>query len=45
MHAGTLALIEGLLIALSVAEPEQTRAALEALNAVRRAVSGDRMDI
>ena len=45
MHAGTLALIEGLLIALSVAEPERTRAALEALNTVRRAVSGDGMDI
>ena len=45
MHAGTLALIEGLLIALSVAEPARTRAALEALNHARQAVSGDGMDI
>lgn len=45
LHAGTLALIEGLLIALSVAEPERSRASLDGLNAARQALSGHGMDI
>lgn len=45
LHAGTLALIEGLLIALSVAEPERSRTSLDALNAARQALSGHGMDI
>lgn len=44
MHAGTLALLEGLLIAVAAAEPGRAAAALDALNAARRAISGDRMD-
>lgn len=45
LHAGTLALIEGLLIALSLAEPVRTRAALDALNAARQGLSGRGMDL
>ncbi len=45
MHAGTLALIEGLLIAISAADPERTRDALDALNATRQSLSGHGMDL
>lgn len=45
LHAGTLALIEGLLIALSLAQPTRTRDALDALNAARQVVSGLGMDL
>lgn len=45
MHAGTLALLEGLLIAVSAADPERAAGALDALNAARRAISSDGMDL
>lgn len=45
MHAGTLALLEGLLIAVSAADPERAASALDALNAARRAISSDSMDL
>ncbi|RME99499.1 MAG: MurR/RpiR family transcriptional regulator [Alphaproteobacteria bacterium] len=45
MHAGTLALLEGLLIAVSAADPERTASALDALNAARRAISGGSMEL
>ncbi|WP_461307490.1 MurR/RpiR family transcriptional regulator [Albidovulum sp.] len=45
MHTGTLALLEGLLIAVSAADPERAAGALDALNAARRAISSDGMDL
>ncbi|MGV6847329.1 MAG: MurR/RpiR family transcriptional regulator [Marinibacterium sp.] len=45
LHAGTLALIEGLLLALSRANPARTRDALDALNAARQGLSGRGMDL
>ncbi len=45
MHAGTLALLEALLIAVSAAEPERVAGALDALNAARQAISGGGMDL
>ncbi|TYO84718.1 MurR/RpiR family transcriptional regulator [Oceanicella actignis] len=45
MHAGTLALLEGLLIAVAAAAPERAVAALDALNAARRSISGGGMDL
>lgn len=45
MHAGTLALLEGFLIAVSAADPARTAAALEALNTARQAISGNGMDL
>lgn len=45
MHAGTLALLEGLLIAVSAADPERAAAALDALNAARRAITGRGMNL
>lgn len=43
LHAGTMALLEGLLLALSAAAPERVKAALENLNAVRQSLSGGAM--
>ena len=45
LHAGTLALLEGLLVAISAAEPDRTKAALEDLNASRQALSGAGMGL
>ncbi|AKO99397.1 Transcriptional regulator (plasmid) [Marinovum algicola DG 898] len=45
LHAGTLALLEGLLVALSAAEPDRTKAALEELNAARAVISGSGMGL
>lgn len=45
MHAGTLALLEGLLIAVSAADPDRTAVALETMNAARLTVSGGGMDL
>ncbi|MCO6411064.1 MurR/RpiR family transcriptional regulator [Hoeflea alexandrii] len=45
LHAGTLALLEGLLLALSATEPDRTKAALEDLNASRQALSGAGMGL
>ncbi|MAN56157.1 MAG: MurR/RpiR family transcriptional regulator [Paracoccus sp. (in: a-proteobacteria)] len=45
LHAGTLALLEGLLIALSASEPEKTRSALQRLNAARQALAGSAMGL
>lgn len=45
MHAGTLALLEGVLIAVSAADPARADAALGALNAARHMISGTGMDL
>lgn len=45
MHAGTLALLEGLLVALSAAEPDRTKASLEDLNSARATLSGAGMGL
>lgn len=45
MHAGTLALLEGLLIAISAADPNRAALALDGLNAARQTISGGGMDL
>lgn len=45
MHAGTLALLEGILVAVSAADPDRTAVALDALNAARQTVSGGGMKL
>ncbi|MGR3571940.1 MurR/RpiR family transcriptional regulator [Brevirhabdus sp.] len=45
LHAGTLALLEGLLMALCAAEPARSATALRALNTARQALSGGGMDL
>jgi len=45
MHAGTLALLEGILIAVSAADPDRAAAALDALNSTRQTLSGGGMDL
>jgi DNA-binding MurR/RpiR family transcriptional regulator len=45
LHAGTLALLEGLLVAISAAEPDRTNTALEDLNVAREALSGSGMGL
>lgn len=45
LHAGTLALLEGLLVAISATEPDRTKAALDDLNAAREALSGSGMGL
>ena len=41
LHAGTLALLEALLTAFASVHPNKARATLDALNAARKAISGD----
>lgn len=45
MHAGTMALLEGILIAVSAADPDRSAAALDALNTARQMVSGGGLDL
>ncbi|WP_171060549.1 MurR/RpiR family transcriptional regulator [Poseidonocella sp. HB161398] len=45
LHAGTVALLEGLLMVLSAADPDRARAALEAVNAWRSALAGGGMEL
>ncbi|KKN23911.1 hypothetical protein LCGC14_0900300, partial [marine sediment metagenome] len=41
LHAGTLALLEALLTAFASVHPNKARETLDALNAARKAISGD----
>jgi DNA-binding MurR/RpiR family transcriptional regulator len=45
LHAGTLALLEAMLVAYATARPDLARAKLDALNAARRAISGEGMGL
>ena len=45
LHAGTMALLEGLLIACAGAVPEISRRSLDTLNSIRRDLSGDGMGL
>ncbi|NMM45890.1 MurR/RpiR family transcriptional regulator [Rhodospirillaceae bacterium KN72] len=45
LHAGTMALLEGMLIACAGAKPDKSRDALDTLNAIRRDLSGDGMGL
>ena len=45
LHAGTLALLEGVLIACAGAAPQKSRDSLDTLNAIRRHLFGDGMGL
>ena len=45
LHAGTLALLEAMLVAFATARPDLARTKLEALNTARKAISGDGMGL
>lgn len=45
LHSGTLALLEGLIIAVSAADPNRVAAALKKLNAARTRIAGDEMGV
>jgi len=45
LHAGTMALLEGFLIAAARSDPERARRSLEALNASRQTLSGEGMSL
>lgn len=45
LHAGTLALLEGLLISISTTRPKEVKNALEQLNQARQKLSGDSMNL
>ena len=45
LHAGTLALLEGLLISVSAIKPDDVKKALDDLNSARRVLSGESMGL
>jgi len=45
LHAGTMALIEALLVGYAAQNPDEVRQNLDTLNALRQSLSGDRMNL